>query len=414
VHFRKNLAMIQFMVGRQPIFGTELDVFGYELLFRDPGASGSGGEAITAGVLGRALFDKGLQSVVGDKLAFVKASRPFLVGELEIPFPPGQSVIEIVDSVADDQEAVAGCRRLADHGYTVALHNHEWGAPADLLVELVSIVKLDVPELSKLELALNVEHCAALGLKLVAEKVGTHDQMSSCRDLGFELFEGYLLSRPEVVEGQALTPARVTCLNVVNQLSDPNADANDIQRIVETDPALSYRFLRLAGEGARGGMYRRISSVREGVVLLGQQRLRALVTLMLLSGTSGGATEQLHITMTRARMCELVATRLAPGLSDSAFTVGLVSGLELLLAAPVAAIVSTLQLADELVDAVLERSGPLGGILDDVLAWEVGGESLRLHSGLSLGGLEQSYLESLAWATGVCGLLEDSDVRAAV
>jgi EAL and modified HD-GYP domain-containing signal transduction protein len=238
--------------------------------------------------------------------------------------------------------------------------------------------------------------------------------MSYCRDLGFEIFQGHLLSRPEVVEGQALTPARVTCLNVVSQLSDPNADANDIQRIVDTDPALSYRFLRLAGEGAGGGMYRRISSVREGVVLLGQQRLRALVTLMLLSGTSGGATEQLHITMTRARMCELIATRLAPRLSDSAFTVGLVSALDLLLGTPIAGIVSTLQLADELDDAVLEKSGALGGILADVLAWEMGAEATQLRCGLGLEGLERSYLGALAWATEVCGLLEKSELTAAV
>jgi EAL and modified HD-GYP domain-containing signal transduction protein len=408
------MAVSQFMVGRQPIFGTELDVRGYELVFREPGATGTEGEAITAEVFGRAQLGTGLQSIVGDNLAFVKVSRSFLVGELEITLPPERTVLEILDIIAGDEEAAAGCRRLTEQGYTLAMDGHRCGEPDDPLVELVSMVKLDVPALSRLELAFDVERCAALGLKLIAEKIEAHDQMSYCQDLGFELFQGYLLSRPEVVEGQALTPARVTCLNVVNQLSDPDADANDIQRIVETDPALSYRFLRLAGEGAGGGMYRRISSVREGVVLLGQQRLRALVTLMLLSGTSGGATEQLRITMTRARMCELVATRLAPGVSDSAFTVGLVSALELLLAAPVAGIVSTLQLAGELVDAVLEKSGPLGDILYDVLAWEVGGEGLRLRNGLSLATLEQSYLEALAWATGVCGLLEESDVSTAV
>ncbi len=295
--------MSQFVVGRQPIFGAKLDVHAYELIFRGPGATQQGREAVTADVLGRVGLDKGLQSVVGDKLAFVKVSRSFLVGELEIPLLPGQTVIEIPNGLAGDDQAVDGCRRLAELGYTLALDDHRLGDPDDPLVELVSIVKLDVLALSNLQLALDAERGAALGLKLVAEKVETHDQLNYCRDFGFELFQGYLLSRPDFAEGQALTPARVTCLNVVSQLSDPNADANDIQRIVETDPALSYRFLRLAGEGASGGMYRRISSVREGVVLLGHQRLRALVTLMLLSGTSGGATEQLHITMTRARAC---------------------------------------------------------------------------------------------------------------
>ncbi len=113
-------------------------------------------------------------------------------------------------------------------------------------------------------------------------------------------------------------------------------------------------------------------------------------------------------------MCELIAARLAPRLSDSAFTVGLVSALELLLAAPIAGIVSTLQLADELVEAVLEKDGLLGGILDDVLAWEVGGEHLRLRCGMSVEGLERNYLEALGWATEVCGLLASSELTAAV
>jgi EAL and modified HD-GYP domain-containing signal transduction protein len=406
--------MSKFMVGRQPIFDTRLDVRGYELLFRDPGATRPGGDAMTADVLVRAGLDIGLQNLVGNKLAFVNATRPFLVGEQEIPFPPEQTVIEILESVAHDAEAVDGCRRLSAQGYTLALDDYDWNDPDDPLLDLVSIVKLDVLALAPAQLELEVARCADLGVELVAEKVETHQQMKYCRDLGFELFQGYLLSRPEVVEGQALTPGRVTCLRVIGELCDPFAEAEDIQRIVETDAALSYRFLRLAGEGAARGLYRRISSVREGVVLLGYQRLRAWIMLMLLAGSSAGANEQLHITMTRARMCELMATRLAPRLADAAFTVGLVSALDLLLAAPLPRILEKLVLADELVDALLNKGGLLGRVLADVVAWEMGGEDLRLRCGLSLASLERSYLEALAWATEVCDLLDDSEMGAAV
>lgn len=405
--------MSRFMVGRQPIFDTKLDVRGYELLFRDPGATRPGGDAMTADVLVRAGLDIGLQSLVGNKLAFVNATRPFLVGEQEIPFPPEQTVIEILESVTHDDEAVAGCRRLAKEGYTLALDDYDWADPNDPLLELVSIVKLDVLALSRQQLEFQVGRCLELGMELVAEKVETHEQMDNCRQLGFQLFQGYLLSRPELVEGQSLSPNRLTCLRIINELCNPYASAEDIQRIVETDAALSYRFLRLAGEGASRGMYRRISSVREGVVLLGHHRLRAWIMLMLLAGTNGGANEQLHITMTRARMAELMATRLAPRMADSAFTVGLVSALDLLLAAPLPKIIDTLGLSDDLIDALLEKSGVLGHVLADVLAWEMGGDDLRLRSGLSLGSLERSYLEALAWSTEVCGLLEDSELSAA-
>lgn len=280
--------MSKFMVGRQPIFDTRLDVRGYELLFRDPGTTRPGGDAMTADVLVRAGLDIGLQNLVGNKLAFVNATRPFLVGEQEIPFPPEQTVIEILENVAHDAEAVDGCRRLSAQGYTLALDDYDWNDPDDPLLDLVSIVKLDVLALAPARLELEVARCADLGVELVAEKVETHQQMKYCRDLGFELFQGYLLSRPEVVEGQAMTPGRVTCLRVIGELCDPYAEAEDIQRIVETDAALSYRFLRLAGEGAARGLYRRISSVREGVVLLGYQRLRAWIMLMLLAGSTRG------------------------------------------------------------------------------------------------------------------------------
>jgi EAL and modified HD-GYP domain-containing signal transduction protein len=402
------------MVGRQPIFDTGLDVRGYELLFRDPGTTLPGGDAMTADVLVRAGLDIGLRRLVGNKLVFVNATRPFLVGEQEIPFPPEQTVIEILESVSHDAEAISGCRWLLSQGYTLALDDYDWADPHDPLLQLVSIIKLDVLALTPQRLALDVERCSQLGIELVAEKVETHEQLDYCRDLGFGLFQGYLLSRPDVVEGQALSPSKATCLRVINALCDPFADADDIQRVVETDAALSYRFLRLAGEGAARGMYRRISSVREGVVLLGHHRLRAWVMLMLLAGSSTAATEQLHITMTRARMAELMATRLSPNLADSAFTVGLVSALELLLGAPLAVIVDSLALADELVDALLNKGGVLGRVLADVIAWEMGGEELRLRSGLSLGSLERCYLEALAWATEVCSLLEDSELSAPV
>ena len=89
--------MSQFLVGRQPIFDANLGVRGYELLFRDPSFPGLDGDAMTADVLVHAGLDVGLRSLVGDKLAFVNATRAFLVGEQELPFPPSQTVIEVLE-----------------------------------------------------------------------------------------------------------------------------------------------------------------------------------------------------------------------------------------------------------------------------------------------------------------------------
>ena len=396
--------MSQFMVGRQPIFDAKLDVRGYELLFRDPSFPVLNGDAMTADVLVHAGLDVGLRSLVGDKLAFVNATRAFLVGEQEFPFPPGQTVIEVLEDVRREPEVVAGCRRLVDSGYRLALDDYVWEQD-DPLLALVSIVKLDVLALTPAQLEYAVSQRCGLDLQLVAEKVETRQQLDDCQEMGFDLYQGYLLSRPEVVEGQTLSPSRVTCLKVIEKLCDPDTSAREVERTVQTDAALSYRFLRVAGTGASQGLFRRLKSVRDAIVLLGQRRLRAWLTLMLLDGAEPGSDEMLHIAMTRARMTELMARELEPDLTDAAYTVGLVSALGLLLHVSITQIVESLSLSRELEGAVLEHSGVLGGIMADVLAWEVGGENFQLRSGAPPEEVERCYLHALAWANEVCGVL---------
>lgn len=392
------------MVGRQPIFDVRREVFGYELLFRGPRPDGRTAEAMTADVLVRAGLDLGLKNLVGTKLAFVNASRPFLVGEREVPLPPGQTVIEVLEDVTHDPEVLEGCRRLAGDGYMIALDDYVWVEGDDAMLALADIVKLDILAIPEGELSTQVERGAAGGARLLAEKVETSEQFDRCRQLGFDLFQGYLLSRPEVVEGRTLGPSQVHCLQILERMCDPDASARDVERIVETDAGLSQRFLRAAGAGASRGLRREVSSIREGVVLVGERRLRSWVTLMMLSDSTPASPELLAIAMCRARMCELLAGPagpVAPDLQHSGFTVGLVSALDALLGAPLSEVLSHLTLTDELVNALLAHEGPLGRVLADVVDWERGGALLEPRSGVTLETVERCYLQALAWANEV-------------
>jgi len=377
--------MSRFMVGRQPIFGAHLGIRGYELLFRGPKSQMADGVAMTADVLVRAGLDVGLGDLVGDKQVFVKAPRAFLVGEIEFPLPARQTVIEIVQDVARTPEVVAGCRHLVQNGFALALDHYVWDDDDDPLLELVSIIKLDVLTLTPTQLLNAVHHNSKFGVELLAEKIETREQLDLCQKIGFDLFEGYLLGRPEVVEGEALCPSQATCLRIMEELAGPSTSARRIEDIVQTDAALSYRFLRAAGAGAARGLYPRLGSVRDAVVSLGARRLRTWVTLMVLAGTHEGSDERLNLAMTRARMSELMAGELEPRLADSAYTVGLLSALELLLKTALPEIIDGLSLTAELEDALRGHTGALGHVLADVLGWE------------------ERYLEASGWATEVCG-----------
>jgi len=388
----------QFMVGRQPIFDARFEVHGYELLFRGAGAACPRGEAMTADVLVRTGLDLGLEQIVGNKLAFLNVTREFLVGTLEIPLPPRQTVVEVQEGTECDDEMLSGCRHLANNGFSIALDHYSPQDERDPLLEVAQLVKLDVLGLSFEELLSAVRQCSAYGVQLVAERVETREQLRRCQDLGFDFYQGYLLRRPDQAEHQALDASHVAALRLVHRLCDPRTTTDEIVEIVRTDPAMSVRFLRAAGAGAAKGLFRRVRSVRDAVVLLGQRRLRAWAALMLLSGARDGPSEPLNIALTRARMAELITNELAPELADAAFTVGLVSGLDAVLGAPVQTILETLTLDNEVEDALTNYSGLLGHVLREVVDWELGGARLSEGPGLAASQLEHCYLEALAWS----------------
>src|SRR3954462_9166847 len=66
------------LVSRQPIYHSDLNVFGYELLFRNEDrdqASFSDGSQATAQLIVNALMDIGMENLVGQHLAFINFER---------------------------------------------------------------------------------------------------------------------------------------------------------------------------------------------------------------------------------------------------------------------------------------------------------------------------------------------------
>jgi EAL and modified HD-GYP domain-containing signal transduction protein len=103
-------------------------------------------------------------------------------------------------------------------------------------------------------------------------------------------------------------------------------------------------------------------------------------------------------------MCELVATSsTAPGAADSAFIVGLLSLLDVLLEVPMDKILARLELSPEVRTALLERNGPLGTPLQLVEAYEKANwdaaKGLANDNAVPDDLVPDLYLDALHWAS---------------
>jgi len=389
-------------VARQPIVDRAGHLIAYELLFRDaPGATVATerAAAATSRVLVNMFAEFGLERLVGDRLGFVNLTREFLVGELPLPFAPDLAVLEVLETVDVDDAVLAGVADLARQGYAIALDDFVWGTSHDQLIDYASYIKFEV---AGVDPAVLTERVAVArrrrpGIKLLGERLETDDDYRFARELGFDLFQGYLLGRPEVLSAEALTPSKARQLELLGMLTSPDVDLSTLSAVITADPGLAMRILR-ATNSASVGQRRRISSIQDAVVILGLERLRQWLAVMIVSDLAQAGEADLTIPMVRGRWCQNLAKQ-ADLPADVGFTIGLLSGVADLLGVDARELADRLPLTEEVAAALVEETGEFGAVLNAVRVYESGGPRMvQVQSRLSLAVMAKSYLEAVGWS----------------
>lgn len=340
-----------------------------------------------------AFTEIGLDRVTGDRPAFVNLTREFITGEHALPLASDRLVLEVLEDIRPDADIMAGLRRLSGEGYRIALDDFVLDADTRELLDVADIVKLDYQSMTAEKLASATREIKQRGLMVLGEKIETQEEFEAGRELGFDLFQGYFLAKPRILQGRSLPSNAVTLLQLVAELQKPDCSPEKVSEMVERDVAMSYRLLKHINSTLYG-LRRRVTSVRESVLYLGLYRVRNLVSLFVLASLDDAPVALIDTATLRARMCELLALRRGEEQSDRFFTVGLFSCLDALLHIPMESALQHLPLEQDLVDALTSGSGRLGEMLSAVLAYEAGEwESVRVE-GLGRSQIRECFLEA--------------------
>ena len=395
------MAVLDIVVGRQPVFDRELAVVGYELLFRTLEGTGFSdqldGDLMTTSVLFSSV-GIGVNKLVGDKVIFCNADRGLLTGSVPVVLAPERTVFEVIESVALDDEVVAGCERLVHQGFMLALDHFRWVDGVERLLELASIVKIDLQLVPDDKLGPLMEQCRKYDVSLVAEKVETQGQLKHCQDLGFDYFQGYLLSRPRIVPGRTLDSSSVARLQLAAQLASSECSASQLEEIIRAEPAMAYQLLQMAGVGADHGFRRRVQTLREALVIVGWRQLQSWIGFLILTNKGETSEEEVVTTLTRARMTELLALEMYPHLSGLAFAAGMLSAFDLLLGVRLEEVLISLPLDAELHDAVLGKDTEVGRVVADVIDCQLGRPEEATRCVLDEQVLHRASIKALGWA----------------
>lgn len=403
------------VVGRQPVVDRDGQVVGYELLFRplpssqqadDPVASVVlDGDEMTSEVIFSAL-GIGIRQLAGGKTVFCNADRGVFTGLVPMRLPSQQTVIEVLETVTIDDEVLAGCRSLRAAGYRLAADDFIWRAGAEELLGLVDFVKIDIQAMSLSDVGILMDRCRPFGVSLLAEKIEVPEELAACRELGFDLFQGYLIGRPATITGPALTPSRMGSLQLANAVLSDDADYDNIEKALRGEPALAYQLIQLAAIGRLGETKRDVRSVREALVSVGLARLRGWIPALLLRPAGPMTDTNLPAVLGRARLVELLAEHIYPGTGGFGFAAGMLSAFDLLLGIPRHRLPDMLDLPNELRAAAFGGDSDIARLVTDVIAFERYGPSATHLPELAVDALQHSAPRAFSWALRATELID--------
>lgn len=396
------------VVGRQAIHDRAGATVAYELLFRSTPDEGrpdgpyeaSSPEAEGAELTSEVVFAAltiGLQHLVGDKLLYCNADRNVLSGTVPITLPPERTVVEIDGAQPLDEVGLAGCRRLIEQGYSLAVDGFTGWESAGTLLALASVVKLDVQAMNDDALRSTVAQCGPYRVTLLADGIETEDELRAHRELGFGLFQGPLLERPVVVSGRTIEPGHLTRLRMAAVLMSSELDFGELDEMLHSDPGLAFQIMKLAGIGRPGETRRKINTTRDALVIAGTRRVQNWMALLLARPEQAAPDDVLTRTLMRARACELLTQRLDHEQASMGFAAGLLSALDLLLGIPSAELTETLPIGKELAAAAFGRHSELARIVRDAENYQLATPGRQLHSGLAEGDLDEAFAQAFSW-----------------
>ncbi len=207
---------------------------------------------------------------------------------------------------------------------------------------------------------------AAPTAALVAERVETEEDLQAAQDAGFPLFQGYFFRRPTIFTRPALAHHAVVAGRLLVQLGDPQVSYRRLARLTAADPAIALKVFRIVNSASGAG--RTVRHLHQALVLLGRERLRAMLVLEVLA-TAGHHDDEIPLAaLARTRAAEILAPHDALEASTEAL-VRMMSDLlsvpmteldpQLRRRAPSVAVVEACDVLDDYLDAMGSERSPV-------------------------------------------------------
>ena len=389
-------------VARQPIVSANSVLYGYELSYRVSSVDPLDDDAEQAAqqVIDNYLL---LMPQMEQGKGFVRCTRDILVNGLTTLLPRRNTVLEVVGTVEADAEVLALCRSLHKMGYRFAFDDFSPAPDKEAFLDCADYLKIDYKALTQDERRKvhSMSGRSRIANKVIAKHVETAEDFETAKSEGCQLFMGSFFTKSSTVNHRTIPGNQMTCLRLMQALSQDAPDTKELERLVMSDTSLCYRLLRLVNS-ALYSLNSQVTSIRSALMIVGTDEFRKLVTVALAGALAESQSKSLvTMALERARFCELLAPKLKEE-GPKLYLLGMLSLIDAILSVSMWQITELLPLDPDMKAALLGGQSSMGIALNLIRSYQAADwptcEQIQQKLGLDEKGTTRIYAEAVRWA----------------
>jgi EAL and modified HD-GYP domain-containing signal transduction protein len=355
-------------ISKQKIFDNKNQLYAYELVFKD-GANNdtslSSSVKGTAQLIMSSITSKELDKLLAPKtLAFVDVNEEILSKGILDVLDKDRFILNILEDIDLTEKVVSKIIQYKKRGFKLSIEHFDSSAQMikkfNILFNYVDIIKMDIVLSEPENLEKVMSKFKGGRIKLLAQNIESKEDHKICLEMGFDLFQGYYLDKPEVIEIiGSKEPAQFIILQLIKIIKDNNS-TEQLEFFIKKQPDLSYKLVQFFNNSKRFNV--KIESLTQVITLMGRDKLLRWLLVYLYSEVSQNPASKtiLALAIKRAERMEAEADFRH---KDKAYLAGMFSMLSSIFETDIKELMNHIQMDSDITSLVLEKKGIFAGSL---------------------------------------------------
>jgi EAL and modified HD-GYP domain-containing signal transduction protein len=353
----------------QKIFNKKNDVFAYALIFKDSSDKDTGlcdSVRGTSQLIMSSITSQELDRLLGKhSLGFVNIDETVLTKGILDVLDKDRFVLNIHENIKLDDDIINKIIQYKKRGFMVSLERFD--SSADMinkfarLFNFIDIIKMDVALSQPENLEKVMKKFEGTRVQLLAQNIETKEDYKKCQEQGFNLFQGYYLDRPQVIE--IVGPkeaAQFVILQLIKIIKEDNTANEKLELFLKQQADLSFKLIQFFNTSEK--LPTKIESLTQVINLMGRQKLLRWLMVYLYSELSKNTASKtlLDLAIKRAENMEADAS---PRNKDKAYLAGMFSLLGSIFETNIRELMLHINMDSDITSLILDRKGIFAGSL---------------------------------------------------